>query len=539
MSHPKRTLLLCFIHGFKGDAETFYDFPADLRAVVSEKLDEDHIETVVYPKYETRGDLAECSVIFVDWLKEQVVNIRKKRSEKPWPPTDRSVGVVLVAHSMGGFVASDALFSILNERRDKNEENNVMFPLIQGILAFDTPYNSLARSMFVYGGFSQYQKVSSVWNMMSAASAGLYSMKTIGGTSSTNALRSTPATKQSNAWKLWQSVTVRSGTAGAIAAGGVAAYVNRGAILNSAKNLNKNSIKEGYAQGYDMLGQGLAYINRDSLGHSFAWLSSHLKFVGALLKQKELNQRLERLASLQGVGVQNIYISLGENGYWTGGYFVPERTFCAVPTPEQSSYKLFTRIVNTVSEDEVQAHMTMFRKELNSGYEEMSKKASEIILAWFRDDLQIVDIPPPAQSPETTPSINTDDGELPLPPDDISDVSDISLVQDSPLDIAAAAATVALPEETEDDMEENEKQTYLRSLMRIASNAGIGVKSFWGSRKTVPGKDAQSSAPAAADTSQENDSVTKEDDSQFGKSNTDNKGTRNDAERTLDMANAS
>lgn len=36
-----------------------------------------------------------------------------------------------------------------------------MFPLIQGILAFDTPYNGLARSMFVYGAFSQYNKVRS------------------------------------------------------------------------------------------------------------------------------------------------------------------------------------------------------------------------------------------------------------------------------------------------------------------------------------------------------------------------------------------
>ncbi len=30
--------------------------------------------------------------------------------------------------------------------------------LIQGILAFDTPYNGLARPMFVYGAFSQLPK---------------------------------------------------------------------------------------------------------------------------------------------------------------------------------------------------------------------------------------------------------------------------------------------------------------------------------------------------------------------------------------------
>ena len=34
-------------------------------------------------------------------LKEKVMDIRKAHSEKSWPPHDRDVGVVLVAHSMG------------------------------------------------------------------------------------------------------------------------------------------------------------------------------------------------------------------------------------------------------------------------------------------------------------------------------------------------------------------------------------------------------------------------------------------------------
>lgn len=34
-------------------------------------------------------------------LKEKVMDMRKEHSEKPWPPHDRDVGVILVAHSMG------------------------------------------------------------------------------------------------------------------------------------------------------------------------------------------------------------------------------------------------------------------------------------------------------------------------------------------------------------------------------------------------------------------------------------------------------
>jgi hypothetical protein len=37
----------------------------------------------------------------VDRLKERVMDLRKAHLEKPWPPNDRHVGVILVAHSMG------------------------------------------------------------------------------------------------------------------------------------------------------------------------------------------------------------------------------------------------------------------------------------------------------------------------------------------------------------------------------------------------------------------------------------------------------
>lgn len=374
-----------------------------------------------------------------------------------------------------------------------------MFPLVQGVLAFDTPYNGLARSMYVYGGFSSYQKVSNVWNIMSAASAGLLSVASLGNMSSTstNTLQARPATNSSKGWQLWQNLAVRSGAAGAIAAGGVAAYMNRAAILESAKNLNKNSLKGGYTQGFDMLGQGLAYINRDSLGQSFAWLSSHLKFVGALLKQQEMSRRLERLSMLEGVGIKDMYTSLGENGYWTGGYFVPERTFCAVPSLEQKSSKLFSRTVNTVASDEIKAHTTMFRKELNDGYEKMTEDAADSIVTWFHNEVEVADHPPPAPSPETTPSMRTEDGEL-VP--DIAAIpgADDTSVEESPLDIAAAAA-VALPEEVGDELDNNARQTYLRNLMRIAGTAGgglksigsssIGLASLWGGKKSASSKD--------------------------------------------------
>ncbi|KAJ1328083.1 triacylglycerol lipase [Microdochium nivale] len=516
-----RTLLLCFIHGFKGNDNTFKNFPQDLQKQVSAKLPDHNVESVVYPKYDTKGELGQCSESLLSWLKEKVMDIRKEHSEKPWPPHDRDVGVILVAHSMGGFVAADTTLLVLNERLANKSDDTVappVFPLIQGILTFDTPFNGLARSMFVYGAFSNYSKVSSVFNVMTALSAApsAFAKKTLASSAGRVPRVATTSKASKSAWKGWQLIAVRSGTVGAIAAGGVAAYVHRQQIMSgmkSMRNLNKESVKEGYQQGIDTLSQGLAYINRGNVGRSFEYLSDHFTFVGALMKQQELSHRLQRLGSLQGIGIHDFYTSLGENGMWSGGYFVPERTFCAIPPTEHKSYSLFTRQVIEGAEEEVQAHMSMFIPEMNKDYDKMTASASDLVIRWFNDDSEIIDevglAAKAAPEPIEEPVMTTENGEeIPRTDnilaasteektleqsaeprndgkdDDAADNSDDSLFPDeSPMDIAAAASMVPLPTDSSEDplvaqAGADKKQTYMRYLMGVAQQAGTGVKSY-------------------------------------------------------------
>ncbi|KAI0545002.1 hypothetical protein F4679DRAFT_600044 [Xylaria curta] len=500
-----RTLLLCFLHGFKGDDDTFRTFPDDLKAQVAKQLPNDNVESVVYPKYETKGELGQCSVEFLAWLKERVMDVRKAHCETPWPPNDRDVGVILVAHSMGGFVASDTLFLILNEKLSASSDSDPktpIFPLIQGILTFDTPFNGLARSMFVYGAFSNYQKVSAVFNVMTALSAAPAAFGKTAFRKTAAKLPSRGGGVSNPAWKGWQLVAVQTGTVGAIAAGGVAAYMHRRQIMDgmrSMRNLNKESVKEGYQQGVDTISQGLAYINRGNVGRSFEYLSDHFTFVGALLKQRELARRLERMALLKGIGIHDYYTSLGENGMWSGGYFVPERTFCAIPSKEHQAYDLFSRRIIKNVEDEVQAHMSMFIRDKNDEYEQMTQEASNLVVRWFNDDSDIVDdpkfveaSPEPVEQPVTT----TPDGqEIPKmegvisssdsTTEEVADLKDDGneIPDESPLDITAAAAAVPLPDDDEDvppvaDTSEAQKSNYMRYLMEIAQQAGTGVKSY-------------------------------------------------------------
>ncbi|KAG6355560.1 hypothetical protein INS49_003522 [Diaporthe citri] len=490
-----RTLLLCHIHGFKGNDDSFGTFPEDFQKLLSSQLSDHNVESVIYPKYATKGELTEASVNFLEWLKERVMDVRKAKLEKPWPPNDKSVGVVLIAHSMGGFVASEALFHILDERANSSDPTAPLFPMIQGVLAFDTPYNGLARSMFVYGGFSNYQKVSSVFNVMTALSAAPASISMALKRGASSVPGSSRVTNPA-AWKTWQLVAVRTGTVGAIAAGGVAAYVHRQKIKDgyqNMRNLKKQDIVEGYQQGVDRLGQGLAYVNRGNVGQSFAWLSDHFTFVGVLMKQQELNRRLERLANLKGIGIHDIYCSMGENGYWSGGYFVPERTFCAVPADDQPASNLFSRHVVNNAEDEIQAHMSLFLRDKNEDYQLMIDKASKLVIAWFNDDSEIVDNPEitkpgPADSAENAIKATDEGVEVEGETATTENVDDTQASEDtdgipdeSPLDIAAAASLVPLPDDAEDATtgeavpEVRDKQTYYRYLMGIAQSTGTGI----------------------------------------------------------------
>jgi hypothetical protein len=404
-----------------------------------------------------------------------------------------------------GFVAADTLFLALKERDESEAADKPLFPLIQGILTFDTPYNGLARSMFVYGAFSNYQKVSSVFNVMTAlgaaAPAGLRSLATQRASRSA-ALSATP--RSNPGWKAWQLIAVRTGTVGAIAAGGVAAYVHREAILKgvqSMRGLNRESVAEGYRQSMETLGQGLAYVNRGSVGHSFAWLSDHFTFVGALLKQKELSRRLDRLGALKGVGVRDLYISLGENGYWSGGYFVPERTFCAIPAEDHAAHGLFARYQMADTEDEIQAHMTMFKPDKNKAYERMTDEAADLVKQWFLSEEDAKDDPSLREAPEDEAAEDSKVEETLKEQEKVGeegakavedDADDDGLPDESPLDIAAAASMVPLPEDSEgdlvgpshaDDASANErKRTYRQYLFSVAQQTGSGVGAWWPSK---------------------------------------------------------
>lgn len=377
----KKTLLLCFIHGFKGGDDTFADFPSHLKAILQHALPKVTVLAITYPKFETRGDLHECVARFKEWLQNKVIDLEVANCT-PSPTVDPCVRTILIGHSMGGIVAAETLLSIVNEQPIHSpsvsssdaslpDPSLLMFPYIQGILAFDTPYLGIAPGVVAHGAEGHWNTANAAYAAYSnVASAFGWGAKP-GATAEESAARASrmlpapeTASKAVNdvnadaaAAPLWQRygrVALFAGAAGAVAAGGAAAY-----------------------------------MKRDTLSEGWSWVGSHLEFVGALARGEEMKRRVVAVAELsesQRVGFMNMYTCLGlavetrGKPSWSAGVLGADRTFCNTPKGELKRFFLPT--VNDKATTETWAHMSMFEPRSNPGYYGMSEKAKELVVEW-------------------------------------------------------------------------------------------------------------------------------------------------------------
>ncbi|KAI9837309.1 MAG: hypothetical protein M1819_000383 [Sarea resinae] len=384
----KKTLLLCFIHGFKGGDDTFGGFPEHLRALLSHALPKVKVEVITYPKFETKGDLRECVAGFKNWydsslifdtalreshggvdandlwrgrLQNKVIDMEVENGT-PSPTIEPSVRTVLVGHSMGGIVAADTTISIANEQpvSDSTEPSLFMFPYIQGILAFDTPYLGIAPSVVAHGAEEHYKNASTAYSTISQVGSLFgWGASSSGSSSSSQAVAKVPKALPSSGdaaaaplWQRWGKVAMFAGAAGAVAAGGAAAY-----------------------------------MNRDQIAAGWTFLGSHLEFVGCLMRGEELKKRVARISKLEsdrGLGFTDLYTTLGAaaqgKALVTSGLMGSERTFCSLPKSEVKKY--FLKAQNDAATDEMRAHMNMFSPKNNPGYYALAEKATELVSGW-------------------------------------------------------------------------------------------------------------------------------------------------------------
>ncbi|KAL8712124.1 MAG: hypothetical protein Q9220_003558 [cf. Caloplaca sp. 1 TL-2023] len=400
----RRTLLLCFIHGFKGGDSTFAAFPEHLRALVSHALPAITVKAITYPQFETRGDLGECVIKFREWLQNVVIDLEVSAGT-PSPTVDPSVRTILVGHSMGGIVAAETLLNIVADepipsskpppntnpssaahtsfahREDPSQIHNdptssphvFMFPFIQGILAFDTPYLGLSPSLIAHGAESHYRSASSAYTAISEL-AGAFGY---GGAASNTNPKSPSHSQQQQ-----QKALPGPAKDNLLSASMTAASANEpdAAATPTWQRLGKYAMFAG-AAGAVAAGGAAAYFNKDTLSSAWNWAGSHLEFVGCLVRGEELKNRLDRIATLErerGIGFADMYTVLGGKGAGAGE---EKRTFCNVPK-SAGNRKYWFPVVNERSKEETAAHMGMFVPGDNSGYYGMGDRSVGLVVGW-------------------------------------------------------------------------------------------------------------------------------------------------------------
>ena len=270
-----------------------------------------------------------------------------------------------------------------------------MFPHISGILAFDTPYLGISPGVIAHGAETHYKSASSAYSAISEVAGvfGYGSASSSAASSNSKApahgatndklltqgadamTASMTASSQDAAatptWQRWGKYAMFAGAAGAVAAGGAAAY-----------------------------------LKRDSISEGWSWMGSHLEFVGCLARGEELKTRLDKVVGLnaeQGIGFADLVTVLGQGGAASqskkkepislAGGFVEvgggdvvegvqrrERTFCTIPKSEKRGFFEFAK--NDVAKDETEAHMTMFERGRNNGYFSLLDRAKGLIMQW-------------------------------------------------------------------------------------------------------------------------------------------------------------
>ena len=202
-------------------------------------------------------------------LQEKVIDI-EVANKTPSPTVEPSVRTILVGHSMGGIVAADTVLALTSDHVIESEGsatpalNSFMFPYVQGVLAFDTPYLGISPGVVAHGAEGHYNAASSALTQLSGLTGALWGSSAATEVQAKDVRKKevvaalpAPTDTSIPAWQKWGKMALYAGAGAALAAGGTAAY-----------------------------------LNRDHITEGWSWVGSHLEFVGCLMSTFPLFARV-------------------------------------------------------------------------------------------------------------------------------------------------------------------------------------------------------------------------------------------------------
>ncbi|KAH8106000.1 hypothetical protein BXZ70DRAFT_1004290 [Cristinia sonorae] len=385
---PQDLLLVVFVHGFKGTESTFGKFPERLRHVLSETIPNIVVETIVFPAYETKGDLNAAVIRFADWLTN--LTVQREVANGVGGGAGKAK-IILCGHSMGGLLIADALIEFVRTRPDPNAP---LWPNIIACLAYDTPYFGLHPYVFKNTATQAADYVRTAQNVWSNLSFGNKTPFAPPVSSTPAAAISAPpntaasATSQS-IWSKWAPV----------------AYAVGGGLIAGAA-------------------AGTAYYRREDIGAGYSWATDHMKYVGNLWDENTMAIRMDNLLKIEqqmGVMFRDFYTILPPHP----PQHPNTRTFIVLPSSKEQKVRFtphFLPAHNGIATDEISAHTGMFDAKANDGYYELGLLSAHLI----RDVVVTIrsaalPVHPSPLSPSLTEPTNTKP-PAPPPKDNVEDV---------------------------------------------------------------------------------------------------------------------
>ncbi|KAK9429066.1 hypothetical protein V1505DRAFT_375169 [Lipomyces doorenjongii] len=359
-----KTLLIVYVHGFKGDSTTFLQFPQHVEQRLKQIYPSTTIVSVVYPPYDTKGELTVAVNAFLSFLETKVIDLEVANGTGS-PVISPTVGVILVGHSMGGLVISDTTIQILTR------DPTIVFPKVIGLLCFDSPFLGLHSSVFaqdvIHRGTSKFNELKALGASVPLATVGSYLFAKKSSEQPTQrTANGKPASDQKSSpnWGKIAGLTAAGVATTAAAAAGTMWYLK-------SQNVDTN------------------------------WAKDHLIFVGAIFqKPSALKSRLwtfyqarERVQlvnyytviqpteNAQSANTQDSTQMIKGLGKLISGEGDGKRTFCNIP--KEAPYSdFFVPAENNNAFGEIEAHMNMFEDGRNSGYSTLLAESVERISGW-------------------------------------------------------------------------------------------------------------------------------------------------------------
>ncbi|KAK9365544.1 hypothetical protein V1509DRAFT_632952 [Lipomyces kononenkoae] len=381
-----KTLVIVYVHGFKGDSKTFLQFPGEVEDRLKQIYESAHIESRVYPTYDTKGELTAAVAAFLSFLETLVIDIEVANGT-PSPVISPTVGIILVGHSMGGLVIADTTAQIL--ARDPK----LVFPNVIGLVCFDSPFLGLHSSVFaqdvIHRGTAKFNELKALGASVPVASVTSY-------------LFAKKSSEQPNK-RAAEEPNKRE-----------AEHPNQHVADDKPASEQKSKPNWGKIAGLTVAGVATAaaatagtmwYLKSQNVDVN--WAKDHLLFVGAIFqKPQALKARLwtfyqardrvqlvnyytvvqpkETAESSDSKDATHVIKSLGKivSGEGDG-----KRTFCNIPK-EAPYTDFFVPTENMSASGEIEAHMNMFDSAKNGGYsallDESVEKINDWVSAWMQ-----------------------------------------------------------------------------------------------------------------------------------------------------------